>query len=119
MDSASSPSCLFCEIEEEEEEEIMNWQQKTAYSMKEYPTKRPACEKKAIIIKLTCPNILVILSAPYKNGTLLNVPTVMVIPIRINSIVRKRGIQFSIPETYQVDNLELQVPSNIKTRSFQ
>lgn len=57
--------------------------------MKEYPTKRPACEKKAIIIKLTCPNILVILSAPYKNGTLLIVPTVMVIPIRNNSIFKE------------------------------
>lgn len=85
--------------------------------MKEYPTKRPACEKKAIIIKLTCPNIFVILSAPYKNGTLLMVPTVIVIPIRINSIFIKK--KFSIPTTYQVDNLELPVLSNIRTRSFQ
>lgn len=33
------------------------------FSMKEYPTRRTACEKKAITIRLTCPKILVIFSA--------------------------------------------------------
>lgn len=50
------------------------------YSMKLYPTKRAACEKNAMIIKFTWPKILVIFSAPYKNGILLTVPTVIVIP---------------------------------------
>ena len=53
--------------------------------MKEYPIKRTACEKKAITIILTWPIFLDILSAPYKKGMLLIVPTVTVTPNKVKT----------------------------------
>lgn len=60
--------------------------------MKEYPTSLAACEKKATMMTLTWPMRAVMASAPYRNGMLLRVPTVTVIPVQTLMSVMTQGL---------------------------
>lgn len=69
------------------------------HSMKEYPTSLAAWEKNATMMTLTCPMRAVIASAPYRNGMLLSVPTVTVIPVhntRTDRLIRRGKIQIAL-----------------------
>lgn len=46
--------------------------------------RRAACEKKAMMMMLTCPNCCMIFPAPYRKGMLLSDPTVIVIPAMLH-----------------------------------
>lgn len=86
---------------------------KCTHSINEYPTKRPACEKNAIMIKFTCPKILVIFSAPYRNGILLTVPTVIVIPKMSNENQKGSMVQFDKRQTHTIGQISLTYRSYI------